>query len=148
MAKTSTYLNFARETEAAFQFYKSVFGGEFVDGTINRFRNMPPQEGMPPLPPEDLDLVVHVALPLPGGHLLMGTDAPESLGFKVNQGNNVYISLHPDSRQEADELFAKLSAGGRVEMPLQDMFWGAYYGSFADKFGIKWMVNFEEGEAG
>jgi PhnB protein len=72
----------------------------------------------------------------------MGTDAPESMGFKVNQGNNVYISIHPDSREEADKLFAGLSAGGSVEMPMQDMFWGDYYGSLSDKFGIKWMVNF------
>jgi PhnB protein len=85
---------------------------------------------------------MHVALPILGGHLLMGTDAPESIGFKVHPGNNVYISLHPDSRAEADRLFSALSAGGEVEMPLQDMFWGDYYGSFTDKCGIRWMVNF------
>jgi PhnB protein len=87
---------------------------------------------------------MHVALPILGGHLLMGSDAPESLGFKVNQGNNVYISIHPDSRTEADTLFAKLSAGGVVEMPMQDMFWGDYYGSLTDKFGIRWMVNYTD----
>jgi PhnB protein len=85
---------------------------------------------------------MHVALPILGGHMLMGTDAPESLGFKVNIGNNVYISLHPDSRSEADELFAKLSEDGGVEMPMRDMFWGDYYGSLVDKFGIRWMVNY------
>lgn len=142
MAKTSTYLNFSRNTEEVFNFYKSVFGGDFVDGKINRFSEIPPMEGMPPVAEADKNLVMHVALPILGGHLLMGTDAPASMGFTVNQGNNVYISLHPDSRSEADLLFAKLSAGGVIEMPMQDMFWGDYYGSFTDKFGIRWMVNY------
>jgi len=142
MAKTSTYLNFSRDTEKAFNFYKSVFGGDFVDGKINRFREIPPQKDAPPIPEEDKDLVMHIALPILGGHLLMGTDAPESMGFKLKVGNNVYVSLHPDSREEADRLFSKLSVGGKVEMPMQDMFWGDYYGSFTDKFGIGWMVNY------
>jgi len=142
MAHISTYLNFPRNTEVAFNFYKSVFGGDFVDGKINRFGEVPAREGMPPIAEADKNLVMHVALPLPGGHLLMGTDAPESMGFKVNQGNNVYISIHTDSREGADKLFAGLSEGGSVEMPMQDMFWGDYFGSFSDKFGIKWMVNF------
>ena len=142
MARTSTYLNFSRNTEEVFNFYKSVFGGDFVDGKINRFGEIPAQEGMPPIAEEDKKLVMHVALPILGGHLLMGTDAPESMGFKMNQGNNVYISLHPDSRSEADKLFDKLSKGGVVEMPMEDMFWGDYYGSLTDKFGIKWMVNY------
>lgn len=141
MGLTSTYLNFQRNTEEAFNFYKSVFGGDFVDGKINRFKDIPPQAGMPPIPEEDQNLVMHVALPILGGHLLMGTDAPESMGFKVIQGNNVYITLHPDSRAEADTLFNKLSVGGTIEMPMQDMFWGDYFGSFADKFGTKWMIS-------
>jgi PhnB protein len=142
MAKTSTYLNFSRNTEEAFNFYKSVFGGDFVDGKINRFGEIPEMEGMPPITETDKNLVMHISLPILGGHLLMGTDAPDSMGFKVNQGNNVYISLHPDSRLEADQLFAKLTEGGVVEMPMQDMFWGDYYGSLTDKFGIRWMVNY------
>ena len=142
MAKTSTYLNFPRNTEVVFNFYKSVFGGEFVDGKINRFSEIPPLDGAPPIAEADKNLVMHVALPILGGHLLMGTDAPESMGFKVNQGNNVYISLHPDSRTEADRLFLRLSEGGTVEMPMQDMFWGDYYGSLTDKFGVHWMVNY------
>lgn len=142
MAKISTYLNFPRNTEEAFNFYKSVFGGDFIDGKINRFGEIPSTEGMPPLAEEDKNLVMHVALPILGGHLLMGTDAPESMGFTVNKGNNVYISLHPDSRVQADDLFKKLSEGGVVEMPMADMFWGDYFGSLADKFGIKWMVNY------
>lgn len=142
MSQTGTYLNFSRNTEEAFYFYKSVFGGDFVDGKINRFGEIPPQEGMPPIAEEDKNLVMHIALPILGGHLLMGTDAPESMGFKVNQGNNFYISLHPDSRSEADSLFTKLAEAGEVEMPMQDMFWGDYFGSLTDKFGIKWMVSF------
>lgn len=141
MALTSTYLNFPRNTEEVFNFYKSVFGTEFIDGKISRFKDIPPQEGMPPIAKEDQNLVMHVALPILGGHLLMGTDAPESMGFKVIQGNNVYITLHTDSRAEADTLFNKLSENGAIEMPMQDMFWGDYFGSFADKFGIKWMIS-------
>jgi PhnB protein len=72
----------------------------------------------------------------------MGTDAPESMGFTLNQGNNVYISLHPDSREEADTLFASLSEGGNVEMPMADQFWGDYFGSLVDRFGVNWMVNY------
>jgi PhnB protein len=141
MAKTGTYLNFVRNTEEVFNFYKSVFGGEFIGG-INRFSDIPPSPDMPPLAEADKNLVMHVALALPGGHMLMGTDAPESMGFKLNPGNNVHISLEPDSRSEADKLFNALSAGGKVTMPLGDMFWGAYYGSCTDKFGIQWMINF------
>ncbi|MBI5857285.1 MAG: VOC family protein [Sphingobacteriales bacterium] len=140
MARVSTYLNFSNNTEEAFNFYKSVFGTEF-EGGINRFGDMPPQEGMPPVSDDIKSLVLHVALPITGGYMLMGSDAPEQMGFKVNMGNNVYINLEPDTREEADRLFNALSAGGAVEMPMADMFWGAYFGSFTDKFGIKWMVN-------
>ncbi|TAK35952.1 MAG: VOC family protein [Saprospiraceae bacterium] len=143
MARISTYLNFPRNTEEAFNFYKSVFGGEFMGG-IHRFGSVPPQQGAPPMAEEDKNLVMHIALPIPGGHLLMGTDAPESMGFKVNFGNNVYISLHPDTRVETQRLFDALSAGGKVEMELQDMFWGDYFGSCADKFGVQWMFNCAE----
>jgi PhnB protein len=143
MAKVSTYLNFPGNTEEAFNFYKSVFGGEFMGG-IHRFSSIPPQEGAPPMAEEDKNLIMHVALPILGGHLLMGTDAPESMGFKVNFGNNSYISLHPDTREEARRLFGALSAGGKVESELQDMFWGDYFGSFTDKFGVNWMVNCAE----
>ena len=114
MARTSTYLNFARSTEEAFNFYKSVFGTEFVGG-IARFGDVPVQEGQPAMSDDDKQLVMNVQLPILGGHLLMGTDAPESMGFQLNQGNNVYICLDPDTRAEADTLFAALSAGGNVE---------------------------------
>lgn len=90
---------------------------------------------------DDKRLVMNVQLPILGGHLLMGTDAPESMGFQLNQGNNVYICLDPDTRTEADRLFAALSAGGKVEEPLQEAFWGDYFGSLVDRFGVKWMIN-------
>lgn len=138
MAKVSTYLNFPRNTEEAFDFYKAVFGGEFPGG-IMRFQDIPPSENNPPLAEDDKNLVMHIELPILGGHLLMGTDAPESLGFKVNFGNNVYISLHPDTREETKRLFNALSEGGLVEQELQDMFWGDYYGSLKDRFGVQWM---------
>jgi len=96
---------------------------------------------MPPLPDSDKKLVMHIALKTIGDHVIMGTDAPESMGFKVNFGNNVYINLEPDTRKETKQLFDALSAGGVVEMELQDMFWGAYYGSCKDKFGVQWMFN-------
>ncbi len=141
MAKVSTYLNFPRSTWEAFTFYQSVFGGEFSGGGVARFRDIPAMEGAPPMAEEDLDLIMHVELPILGGHLLMGTDAPESMGFTVNFGNNSYINLDPDSREEATRIFNALSAGGKIEMELQEMFWGAYFGSFTDKFGVNWMIN-------
>lgn len=141
MARVSTYLNFPRQTEEAFTFYQSVFGGAFDGPGIMRMGMAPAPEGAPALSEEDQNLVMHVALPILGGHVLMGTDAPESMGFTVNQGNNIYINLEPDSREETDRLFKALSAGGTVTMELQDMFWGAYYGSCTDKYGIQWMFN-------
>lgn len=140
MARVSTYLNFSRNTEEAFAFYKSVFGGEF-EGSIQRMGDVPTQEGQPPLSQEDQQLVMHVALPILGGHVLMGTDAPESMGFTVSFGNNVYINLEPDTREETECLFNALSEGGKTEMQLQEMFWGGYFGSCTDKFGVQWMFN-------
>jgi PhnB protein len=139
VAQTSTYLNFNGTTEAAFTFYKSVFGTEF-DGLM-RMGDVPPQEGQPELSNEDKQLVMNVQLPILGGHLLMGTDATESMGFTLNQGNNVYICLQPDTREDADALFVALSGGGEVEMPMMDMFWGDYFGSLVDQYGIRWMIN-------
>lgn len=140
MAKVSTYLNFTNQTEQAFNFYKSVFETEF-EGGIRRFGDMPPQEGMPAVGDEIKNLVLHVSLPIIGGYMLMGSDAPEQMCSKIVTGNNFYINLEPDTKQEADRLFSALSAGGDVEMPMSDMFWGAYWGSCKDKFGIKWMIS-------
>ena len=144
MASVSTYLNFARNTEEAFNFYKSVFGGEFSGGRIARFRDIPAQDGMPSIPDADKDLVMHIELPIMGGHKLMGTDAPESMGFNMNCGNNVHINLEPDTRAETKKLFDALSAGGKITMELQDTFWGARFGMLIDKFGINWMFNHDK----
>jgi PhnB protein len=144
MARVNTYLNFPRNTEEVFNFYKSVFGTEFGGMGIARFGDIPAQEGMPPLAEKDRNLVMHIELPILGGHTLMGTDAPESMGFHVNMGNNVHISLEPDTKAETKKLFDALSSGGKITMELQDMFWGAYYGSCTDKFGVQWMVNCRE----
>jgi PhnB protein len=135
MARVSTY-------EEAFLFYKSVFKTEFLM-PIMRFKDGPPCPGSPPLPEADTQLVMHVALPILGGHVIMGTDSPESMGMKLNQGNNVYINLEPDTRAETERLFNALKEGGNIEMPLQDMFWGAYWGCLTDRFGVHWMFNCE-----
>ena len=140
MARVSTYLNFPSETEQAFNFYKSVFGTEFIAG-IMRFKDVPPQEGMPPMPEEMANLIMHIELPILAGHILMGTDAPPSMGFNVNFGNNTYVMLEPDTRDETKRLFDLLSDGAKIEQPLQDVFWGSYYGSLKDKFGVQWMFN-------
>ena len=139
MAQVATYLNFNRNTEEAFNFYKSVFGTEFMG--VMRHSDVPVPEGHPGPSEEDRNLIINIALPIMDGHVLMGTDAPESMGFTVTQGNNVHICLMPETREESDRLFTALSDGGKVEMPMQDMFWGDYYGSFTDKFGINWMIN-------
>lgn len=137
MVKINIYLNFKDNTEEAFSFYKSVFGGEFL--MLQRFKDTPDASR---LSKEDQEKIMHIALPV-GDSILMGTDAPESMGFKLTQGDNFSISISAESKEEADSLFSKLSSGGKVEMPLQDMFWGAYFGMLKDRFGIKWMVNFD-----
>ena len=141
MARVSTYLNFPRQTEDAFNFYKSVLGGEFTSGRIARFKDIPSSVDAPPIADEDKNLVMHVELPITGGHILMGTDAPESMGFHVNYGNNVHINLEPDTKEETTKLFNALSKGGKITMELQDMFWGAFFGSCTDKYGVQWMFN-------
>lgn len=142
MARTSTYLNFGRSTEEAFTFYKSVFGGEFHEPGVIRMGAGPgPEQGGPELSDADKQLVMHIELTITGGHVLMGTDAPESMGFQLVQGNNVHLNLEPDTLQEAHRLFDALSEGGTVSMPLAPMFWGAHFASFSDKYGINWMIN-------
>ncbi len=136
--KVHSYLNFAGNAEEVFSFYKSVFGGEF--SSVVRFKDMP-MEGVT-IPAEDQDKMMHIALPLGEDNVLMASDALESLGQQVVQGNNVYISLHPDSREEADRIFNALSQGADIEMPIDDQVWGDYFGSLKDKFGIGWMVNY------
>ena len=138
MATVATYLNFPRNTEEAFTFYKSVFKTEFY-GPIMRFG--PKACGDQVVPESDQNLVMHVGLPILGGHLLMGTDTIEGMGQPHVAGNNVSINLMPDTKAEADALFAALAEGGTVGCPMQDMFWGDYFGFLTDKFGINWMVN-------
>ncbi|HEY4483726.1 MAG TPA: VOC family protein [Candidatus Paceibacterota bacterium] len=138
MATVGTYLNFPGNTEEAFNFYKAVFGTEF-EGGIMRFKDVPTEEDK--MSEVDKNLIMHVSLPILGGHRLMGTDATEAMGFKVTFGTNIYINLEPDTREETDRLFKELSAGGKIEMAMQDMFWGDYYGSCVDKYGVKWMFN-------
>jgi PhnB protein len=142
MSKTSTYLNFSRNTEEAFKFYQSIFGGNFDQGKITRFRDIPHPEGITGIREEDKDLVMHIELPILGDHVLMGTDAPESMGFQLNFGNNVHICLEPDTKEETKNLFNALSQDGKVTMELQDMFWGSYFGTCIDKFGVLWMFNY------
>ena len=140
MTKLNTYLNFAGNTEEAFNFYKSVVGGEFT--SVVRFKDMP-MEGVN-IPKEDENKIMHIGLPIGKNNLLMATDILPSLGQKLVQGNNVYISVHPDSKEEADRIFNALSAGGTIEMPITIQHWGDYYGSFKDKFGVQWTVNYHE----
>jgi PhnB protein len=137
--KINPYLNFPGNAEDAFNFYKSVFGGEFA--MLQRFKDTPESDK---LPPGVENMIMHVALPIGNGDMLMATDAPEAMGFSVNTGNNFYISISPDSREETKRLFDGLSSDGKIEMDLQDMFWGGYYGSFTDKFGVKWMLNYQK----
>jgi uncharacterized glyoxalase superfamily protein PhnB/uncharacterized protein YndB with AHSA1/START domain len=141
-ARVCTYLNFPGMTEEAFNFYKTVFQSDFIGG-IQRFDQVPSEPGQPPLADHVKKMVLHVELPILGGHILMGTDAPKEMGFSVSPGNNMHIHLEPDSREETERIFRGLSEGGKVSMALQDMFWGAYYGSFTDKYGINWMLNYQ-----
>lgn len=140
MARVSTYLNFPGTTEKAFLFYKSVFKTEFSPH-IAHFGDIPPQPGQPPMSDADKKLIMHIELPILGGHIIMATDAPESMGFKVLQGSNMHINLEPDTRAETDRIFKGLSTGGKIEIPLQEMFWGGYFGNLVDQFGINWMFN-------
>ncbi len=144
MARTSTYLNFPGNTEEAFLFYKSIFGTNFNGDGIKRFGDLPAAKGQPPMSDEHKKLVIHVELPITGGHVLMATDAPESMGFKLTQGNNMHINLEPETKKETKRLFDALAKGGNVTMELQDMFWGSYFGTCTDKYGINWMFNCEE----
>ncbi len=138
MTKLNVYLNFAGNTEEAFNFYRTVFGGQF--SSVVRFKDMPMQGTK--LPKEDENKIMHMALPIGKGDLLMGTDTLESLGMKLTRGDNVRLSLHPETREEADRLFRALAAGGTVEMPMADQVWGDYYGSLRDRFGVPWMVDY------
>lgn len=140
-ARVSTYLNFPGNTEDVFNFYQSVFQTGLQGKGFQRFGEIPTAEGQPVLSEADKQLILHVELPITGGHILMATDAPASMGFTLTKGNNMHINLEPETREETKRLFDALSAGGVITMPLQEMFWGAYYGSCTDQFGVNWMFN-------
>lgn len=140
MTTVNIYLTFNGNCEEAFNFYKSVFGGEFP--YIGRYKDMPPVEGKS-VSPEAGDKIMHVALPISKETMLMGSDKGGEWAASFSQGNNFSISINTDSKEEADRLFNGLSEGGRVTMPMADTFWGDYFGMFTDKFGINWMVSFQ-----
>ena len=137
MPTINPYLNFAGNTEEAFNFYKSIFGGEFL--TLQRFGDMQDDK----MPASVKNKIMHVSLRI-GDDILMASDSCEEFGYSVTQGNNFYVCLNPDSREEADRIFNALAEGGKVNMPIQDMFWGAYWGDLKDKFGIQWMINYDK----
>jgi PhnB protein len=139
MSAINPYLNFPGTTEEAFNFYKSVFGGEFT--SVQRFKDTP-ESGR--VPASELDKIMHIALPIGKGNILMATDALESMGHKLTSGNNFHISISTDSEEEAKKVFKALSEGGTVTIPLDKMFWGAYFGMLTDKFGVQWMVSYQE----
>lgn len=141
MATINSYLNFDGQCEEAFHFYKSVFGGEFVN--ISKFGEMPPQEGMPPLSDDLKNRVMHVSLPISGETVLMGSDTMPVMHEHL-VGNNISLSINTNSREETEMIFHGLSAGGKITMQLADTFWGAYFGMWTDKFGINWMVNYDD----
>ena len=140
MIKLNPYLNFLGRTEEAFNFYKSVFGGEFV--MLQRFKDVADLPGKEKMNEADLNKIMHVSLMI-GNEVLMGTDALESQGHKLNFGNNISLSLSLDSKEEADKLFHALQVGGSVALPMTDMFWGAYFGMVDDAYGLKWMISFD-----
>ncbi len=139
MTTVNIYLAFKGNCMEAFNFYKSVFGGEFP--YIGKFSDMPPQEGMPPLPESELDKIMHISLPISKETVLMGSDTPESFRQNIVVGNNFSISINTETIEEADRIFGELSDGGKVTMPMDKTFWGAYFGMFTDKFGVSWMIN-------
>ena len=138
MLKLQPYLNFPGNAKEALEFYRSVFGGEFSSEVS--FGDMP-MEGVS-IPPEDEGKMMHISLPIGEDNVLMASDTLESLGQQTVQGNSVYISVHPDSREEADTIFNGLSQGADIEMPIGDQIWGDYFGSLKDKFGVGWMINY------
>lgn len=136
--KVNPYLNFDGQAEEAFEFYKSVFGGELQ---IMKANGMPGSEN---IPEDEQDRLMYVSLRIGKDTTLMASDIFPSMGQKLEKGNNSYISLHPESKEEADRLFEGLSQGGKIEMEMEDQFWGDYFGSLIDKFGIYWMINFNK----
>jgi PhnB protein len=143
MALINPHINFNGNAEEAFNFYKSVFGGEFA--RIVRFKDMASAEFT--IPEDEADKIMHIALPI-GKNVLMGNDVPSFMGKVNEQENRSKISVSAETHEEADKVFNGLSAGGTVEMPMADSPWGSYFGMFRDKYGIEWMVDFDENHKG
>ena len=143
MTTVNIYLTFNGNCEEAFNFYKSVFGGEFP--YVGRYKDMPSDGGKKPDPKEE-NRIMHMSLPISKETMLMGSDTGGEWASSFSKGNNFSISINTDSKGEADRLFNGLSAGGQVAMPMDKTFWGDYFGVFADKFGINWMVSFNEAQ--
>lgn len=144
MMSLNFYLTFNGNCEEAFNFYKSVFGGEFQ--YLGRFKDMPPDQGGGKVSEVDAEKIMHVSLPIGKDDVLMGSDTGGEWGKSFSQGNNFSISVNTGSKDEADRLFNGLSAGGRVNMPLSKTFWSEYFGMLTDKFGINWMISVENKE--
>ncbi len=138
----NVYLTFNGNCEEAFNFYKSVFGGEFP--YIGRFGEMPPTEGHAPIPEEHKNRIMHVSLPISKETVIMGSDTGGEWSADYKTGNNFSISISTDSKEEADRLFSGLSESGEVTMPMNKTFWGDYFGMFTDQFAVSWMVSFNE----
>lgn len=138
MAIINPHINFNGNAEEAFNFYKSVFGGEFLK--VVRFKDIASAEF--PVAENEANKVMHIALPI-GTNVLMANDVPESMGRTNENENRSKISISAESREEANRLFSGLSAGGQIEVPISDSFWGTYFGMFRDKYGIEWMVDFD-----
>ena len=141
MVTINPYLNFNGNTEEAFTFYKSVFGGEFI--AFQRFNDVPNLPGEVVLSESDKQKLMHVALPIGKGNILMATDILESLGQSLTVGNNYSLSIDAESEAEATNLFNALAVDGTITMPFDKASWGAYFGMVIDKFGIQWMVNYD-----
>jgi len=137
MKAINPYLNFPGTTEEAFNFYKSVFGGELIG--LTRFKDTPESSRVAENEKEKL---MHVSLPVGKGNTIMATDALDSIGQKLTFGNNIQLSIEAESKEEAEKIFNGLSAGGKVNMPLQDTFWKAYFGMIKDKYGVQWMISY------
>lgn len=141
MPKVNPYLNFPGTCEEAFNYYKEVFGGEF--SFVGRFKDMPPQEGVA-LSEEDLNQIMHISLPIGTDHMIMGSDSPGEWATQLIVGNNMSVSVSADSKSYADDVFNGLAADGNIKMPIGPTFWGDYFGMCTDKYGINWMVSFNE----
>lgn len=139
MGRVSSYLNFAGQTEEAMSYYAQVFNAEAP--RFMRFGDMPPMDGSPELPAEAKDKVMNTEITILEGYVIRASDALDTFGQNLNVGNNTYICLDPETREEADRLYAALSEGGEASMPLEEQFWGGYFGECVDKFGVQWMFN-------